>query len=837
VTFDPENPTALQLREMDLEAEMMTNGADAYRSRILKARQRGEASTEGAAAGIVRRSVTALSASVEALVAHAASGAPGRRHVAIGLLNGVDPDMVAFLTIAQVVNSVAIVGSPSPAVQWVGKMIADKIEDEVRLAAFAKTSEHAGLLQYVLTEANARTKSQARKRTTLVYLLNKKGDTWKDWSDVQKGHLGEVLVNLCLAAVPTLAERVTVRVRRNDSRTVLRPTAETAAFLADRDEKGALLCPRYMPMVCPPVPWTEPRSGGYLVGKLGAVPLIKPRPGARRPRKVTLEKAPAVYAAVNAVQATPWRVNKWLYGHMLHAWESKVGQEHGLLPRQWDNKEEEVKALLPPKPTDIDDNPAARSRWRSEAHAVHLAASKGLSKFLQIQEVLSLAGKFLKEEAIYFPHNLDFRGRLYAIPLFLQPQGPDPARALLEFAEGREIGKGFGGRWLTVHGANTFGYDKVSLLDRTKWVIDHEAKIVKAAEDPWADLWWTEADKPWGFLAWCHEYAAWLREGPSFESRIPIALDGSCNGLQHYSAMLRDPVGGAAVNLVPAAEPNDIYGEVAKVVMRRLKNTVYDWGDVRAKYQAGWYVWGIDRTITKRPVMVLPYGGTERSCRVYVEEAYRKRVAEGAADPFTPEERKDALKLLAETVWASIGDVVVAARAAMDWLRAVARLMSSAGLDIRWNAPSGFPVLQDYRDYRSRIIKTRLNGSVTKLTLTEETDKLDAKRQANGLPPNFVHSLDAAALCLTVGQATAEGISSFAMIHDSYGTHAADTEKLSRLIREAFVEMYEGSDPLSELDREVRRVLPAPLHDRIPPLPERGELDLRSVLGSDFFFA
>jgi DNA-directed RNA polymerase len=835
VTFDHENPTPLQLRELDLEAEMMTSGAEAYRSRILKARQRGEAATAGGAASVVKSAIAALSAAVEALVTRAASGVPGRKHVAVRLLNGIDPDLVAFITIASIVNR-TIKGSgsdPRPQVQAVAMTIARAIEDEARLAAFAKTE--GGLLNHVLHEVESRTSHRKRKRTTLVYLLNKRKDGWAGWSDTECLHLGTRLVDLFIETVGAI-ERVTIWRGKNKSRLCLQAKPEIEQFIAQRDEEGAVLAPRFMPMVCRPIDWTGPREGGYLGVKVGAVPFVKARPGGRKARLVTPEKAPAVYAAVNAVQATPWRINRWLLGHLQYAWGNEIGESHGILPAQWDKLK--IEAHIPPRPADIDTNDEARSRWRREAHAVHLGATKGLAKRLSIGQTLNLAERFQDEEAIYFPHNLDFRGRLYAIPLFLNPQGADPTRAVLEFAEGRPVGEG--AWWLAVHGANTFGHDKVSLEERVRWVAEREAQIAKAAEDPWADTWWTKADKPWCFLAWCHEYAGWLREGAGFESRLPIALDGSCNGLQHYSAMLRDPVGGRAVNLVPAPEPSDIYGEVAKVVTNRLEvasEYMTHADDLVPALSRSWLRFGIDRKLTKRAVMVLPYGGTERACRNYVEEAYLKRVSDGERDPFTREERLEALKLLADTVWTSIGEVVVAARAAMDWLRGVSRLMTSAGKDIRWTAPSGFPVLQDYRDIAWRRVKTRLNGAVTFLSMGEETDKLHAQRQANGLPPNFVHSLDAAALCLTVERAVAEGITSFAMIHDSYGTHAADTEKLSRLLREAFVEMYEGNDPLGELDCAVRRVLPEELHVRIPPLPERGELDLRGVLGSDFFFA
>ena len=41
-------------------------------------------------------------------------------------------------------------------------------------------------------------------------------------------------------------------------------------------------------------------------------------------------------------------------------------------------------------------------------------------------------------------------------------------------------------------------------------------------------------------------------------------MDGSCNGLQNFSAMLRDEVGGKAVNLIPSDKPQDVYMEVVK---------------------------------------------------------------------------------------------------------------------------------------------------------------------------------------------------------------------------------------------------------------------------------
>ena len=51
---------------------------------------------------------------------------------------------------------------------------------------------------------------------------------------------------------------------------------------------------------------------------------------------------------------------------------------------------------------------------------------------------------------IYFPHNLDFRGRAYPMHPYLNHMGDDVSRGLLTFAEAKPLGK-TGFMWLKVH--------------------------------------------------------------------------------------------------------------------------------------------------------------------------------------------------------------------------------------------------------------------------------------------------------------------------------------------------------------------------------------------------
>lgn len=53
-----------------------------------------------------------------------------------------------------------------------------------------------------------------------------------------------------------------------------------------------------------------------------------------------------------------------------------------------------------------------------------------------------------------------------------------------------------------------------------------------------------------------------------FPSRLPVAVDGSCNGLQHYAAIGRDNYGAKLVNLVPSDRPADAYMGVHKELMK-----------------------------------------------------------------------------------------------------------------------------------------------------------------------------------------------------------------------------------------------------------------------------
>nr|GMC59505.1 DNA-directed RNA polymerase 2A [Ipomoea batatas] len=72
----------------------------------------------------------------------------------------------------------------------------------------------------------------------------------------------------------------------------------------------------------------------------------------------------------------------------------------------------------------------------------------------------------------------------------------------------------------------------------------------------------------------------------------------------------------------------------------------------------------------------------------------------------------------------------------------------------------------------------------------------------------------------------------FAGVHDSYWTHACDVDEMNTILREKFVELYE-KPILENLLESFEQSFPML---SFPPLPERGDFDLKDVLESTYFF-
>ena len=168
---------------------------------------------------------------------------------------------------------------------------------------------------------------------------------------------------------------------------------------------------------------------------------------------------------------------------------------------------------------------------------------------------------------------------------------------------------------------------------------------------------------------------------------------------------------------------------------------------------------------------------------------------------------------------------------------------------VTWTTPLSFRVLQPYLKSSSIQLKTVLQ--LCSLQQSTIFDAIDPSKQVAAFPPNFIHSLDATHMFTALACFKSE--ITFASVHDCFWTHAGTVPQMNRILREEFVEMH--SEPILErlrgefvrlysnykvpviqkLNKDEKRKIWRNVY--IPPLPERGEFDLKNVLKSEYFFS
>lgn len=797
----------LRDRQIALEEESLTLGVERYR----KERERQDEADSGPGRRLVTESIKPLSVAIETFVSEARNGKPGKKHTAVRWAEKFPATELAYITVRHCLNAIS---NRDTRVQSVAEAIATSIEDSINYSRFREVSP--GLYKHI-QDVLKKSTSQRHSRNVMEAAVRRTEVDQFAFPGHDGIHFGMKMVELFIESTGFGELFLDSSHGKDRRRTLLRGTQQVLDWLDKAHDAAAHFSPVRMPMLVLPAPWVSSKGGGYLTDAGGLVPLVRTRNKSYL-RELGNVDMPAVYESVNAIQGTAWKVNTAVLTVMRDAWEAGGGIA-GLPSRDL--------IELPGLPAfDMDafkiEQPEEFKAWKRKRADIYEENARSTSQRVSAAQKIALATRFAPEAAIYFPHSLDFRGRVYPVPGTLNPQGDDQAKALLAFANGKPLGSS-GARWLAIHVANLFGVDKVPFAERMQWVHDNEDRILDSALDPLdGQRFWTEADSPWSALAACFEWAGYKMQGSEYVSHIPIALDGSCNGLQNFSAMLRDPVGGVATNLIPQERPADIYMQVKHVAEARIKKEAEGGCPMAARWDGR-----LTRDIVKRPVMTLPYGVTKAGMRGQIMEKMGAARDKGA---------HEEASYLAGVLWDAIGEVVIAARVAMDWLKGAAKVAAKGDMPVSWTTPAGFPVLQEYRESTEERIHTHVGGRVVRISANVEGTKLDSRRQALGISPNFIHSCDASHLMLTVCTALDNGIADFAMIHDSFGTHAADTDILAASLRAAFVEQY-TREVLTDFRNELDTQLPADIAVDLPELPPCGDLDLSRVEQSAYFFA
>lgn len=176
---------------------------------------------------------------------------------------------------------------------------------------------------------------------------------------------------------------------------------------------------------------------------------------------------------------------------------------------------------------------------------------------------------------------------------------------------------------------------------------------------------------------------------------LPVQIDGSCNGLQHYSAIGRDKSGAENVNLINAEKPSDIY----TVILEQVKEAVLGDADPANKRIATVIYPHLERKIIKQSVMTSVYGVTFIGTREQLAKQLVKL-------PLFKDEMllHNASVYLAQKVMDAISERFADAFRIRNWLKTIAGTIARKHYPITWESQFKysmqhlrFPIIQPYR--------------------------------------------------------------------------------------------------------------------------------------------
>ncbi|KAG6034348.1 hypothetical protein E4U40_004028 [Claviceps sp. LM458 group G5] len=770
------------------------------------------------------------------------------------LLQQADPARLAAITILAVLNLGALKGADkglvvTRVISSIAKLLQEDIEMQQQEGT-TKENKRLHKLSFISPPASRPTTAKSGSKV-IIEESPETADRLKEakgsWSMTIKAHVGSILLKILLE---TAKVKATARHPTTEELVSQLQPAFTHAQLCRKGKKVGVLylnavlvekmqtepigdfIAKHLPMLVEPKPWTKTNEGGFLLSKTA---LVRVKAGAREQRlytKAALRNGclDQVFKGLDVLGKTSWQINRQVLNVMMESWNSE--QEIANMPPL--NPQLEL-----PKEPDSSADPIVRINWLRSVKEIENERSALHSQrcFMNLQ--LEVARMF-RNQTIYFPHNVDYRGRAYPMPTYLNHMGADHTRGVLKFARGKELGER-GLRWLKIHLANLFGLGKSSFDEREAFANDNMAKIIDSATNPLnGGRWWLEAEDPWQCLAACFDLkaASELPDPTKHVSQLPIHQDGTCNGLQHYAALGGDTWGAKQVNLEPGDRPADVYSAVAELVNKAINQDARDGKNKMAVILQG----KISRKVVKQTVMTNVYGVTfsgakNQVCKqidaLYPELSKETGINHMVLSTYIAKHIFKALATMfrgAHDIQYWLGEVggrVCRAMTAPQIQRLAENYASGkteTGGEVRktkkktkaspngfnafadhfrstvvWTTPLRMPVVQPYRTRQVKEVRTCLQTIA--YPVDEQTDPVNRRKQLQGFPPNFIHSLDASHMLLSALDCDKQNLV-FAAVHDSFWTHAADVDTMNGILREAFIRIHQ-EDVIGRLAQEV----------------------------------
>ena len=315
-------------RELSLEEEMFNRGRDRFFANVNRLREQKNEGGTSYGKILLKRGIEPLANAIDEFMAKAKAGGAGRRHMAVGLLEGMDSNVVAFITLRTVIDTL----TDQPVLQKIAVRIGREIEVEQRLSNLKDKDKN----RYQATQRYIQGhKSRKYRSTVLKYACGQSETTdFEPWQEVNCFHLGQKLIDLAIESTGFFS---TFRQPGCDNTPYKLITTKKLEEWIDRHlEKASVMYPDYMPTVIPPKPWEGASGGGYYFSEIRPLSLVKTTDRAYLnllDKKIERGEMPDVLTAVNALQNTAWTINKPVYEVAQHLWDYTDGGVADMPPR------------------------------------------------------------------------------------------------------------------------------------------------------------------------------------------------------------------------------------------------------------------------------------------------------------------------------------------------------------------------------------------------------------------------------------------------------------------------------------------------------------------------
>ena len=659
--------------------------------------------------------------------------------------------------------------------------IGQAVESECQMRFYERSAP--GLLN-VLKKKYWHSSSGTHQRLTNIRRpMNTVDVKWDAWGRANRVKLGGWLLDCIIHESHWFTKELRRKGRKTDNYVV--PTPEFISIKDKVMKDAELFAPLAWPMLIEPNDWTNDRAGGYILNEV-----MRGHDMVRRGHVGRIQgETPIEF--LNKIQKVAFTLNPFIV---------KVAEELDRLERAVGKFLPIVNHELPPKPVDIAENIESRKKYRQEAAQTMNLNAQEFKKSCRTRMTMEAVKRFKDVPKFYIPWSFDYRGRAYPIPAFLTPQDTDFGKSLLVFAEGSYT-TDESDEWLAFQVATTYGLDKAPMVERIEWAKNNHELFTLIATDPVGNLHlWENVEEPWQFLAAVNEYYHCVVIADRQFTRLMVATDATCSGLQILAGLARDKSTARLVNVLPGDHPQDAYKVVSEVATPNCPKSIQSY---------------MDRKVVKRVVMTVPYNAKPYSNRGYIRDALAEKGVEISKEDLT-----DTVKAVRNAM-----DVVVPGpMAVMSWIETEVAAAIKAGKEyLEWTTPSGFVVHQKLNKKEVVRLKLQLLGDCEMQVAVGDTDEVDINHHKNATAPNLIHSLDASLLHLSVPRFDAP----IALIHDSVLCRATDMSSLSSIVRETYMHLFAEHDYLTDFASQIGA-------GSKPPII--GDLEPESVIESTYFF-